>query len=57
MTLEYFKDKLFDVLNEGSSRLGIGDMELHDRENTLVISTTDGSCFEIKCRELPCEEV
>ena len=57
MTLDYFKDKLFDVLNDGSSELGIADIESHDRENTLEISTTDGGRFEIRCRELPCGEV
>lgn len=57
MKLDYFKDKLFDVLNDGSTELGIADMEPYDREDTLVISTTDGSRFEIKCRELPREKV
>lgn len=57
MKLDYFKDKLFDVLNDGSSELGIADIEPHDRENTLEILTADGSRFEIRCRELSCEEV
>ena len=50
MELNYFKDKLFDLLNE-SDGLGIADLNAEDRKNLLTVMTEDGSIFELVCRE------
>ena len=50
MELNYFKDKLFDLLNE-SDGLGIADLNAEDRKNLLTVTTEDGSVFELVCRE------
>ena len=52
MELNHFKDKLFDMLNDGSDELGIADIETHERENAFVITTAEGSLFEIKCTDI-----
>jgi len=41
MELNYFKDKLFDLLNE-SDGLGIADLNAEDRKNLLTVTTEDG---------------
>ncbi len=38
MELNYFKDKLFDLLNE-SDGLGIADLNTEDRKNLLSVRT------------------
>lgn len=50
MELNYFKDKLFDLLNE-SDGMGIADLNAEDRKNLLTVTTEDGSIFELVCRE------
>ena len=50
MELNYFKDKLFDLLNE-SDGLGIADLNTEDRKNLFTVTTEDGSVFELVCRE------
>ncbi|MCI8597651.1 MAG: hypothetical protein HFJ10_04305 [Lachnospiraceae bacterium] len=50
MELNYFKDKLFDLLND-SEEMGILDIAVDERNNTFTISTLDGSEFEIVCRK------
>lgn len=57
MTLNYFKDKLFEMMNEGDNELDIADIDTNDRENTFTVSTTDRSQFQIECRKLPDKEV
>lgn len=57
MTLNYFKDKLFEMMNEGDNELDIADINTNDRENTFTVSTTDRNQFEIECRKLPDREV
>ncbi len=57
MTLDYFKDKLFEMMNEGDNELDIANIDTNDRENTFTVSTTDRSQFEIECRKLPDKEV
>ena len=57
MTLNYFKDKLFEMMNEGDNELDIADIDTNDRENTFTVSTTDRSQFQIECRQLPDKEV
>lgn len=50
MELNYFKDKLFDVLNE-SDELELSDITVDDRHDLLTVSTADGSVFELQCRK------
>lgn len=51
MELNFFKDKLFDVLNE-SNTLNIADIRASDLFNTFTVETADGSLFEIECRQI-----
>jgi len=51
MELNYFKDRLFDLLND-SEGLNISDINADDPKNLLTISTTDGSVFQIECRQI-----
>lgn len=51
MELNYFKDKLFDLLNE-SDELNLSDISSDDRRDLFTISTSDGSTFELLCRKL-----
>lgn len=51
MDLNYFKDKLFDLLND-SDDLDISDITTDDRRGLFTVSTTDGSTFELLCRKL-----
>ena len=57
MTLDYFKDKLFEMMNESDNELDIADINANEQENTSTVSTTDRSQFEIECRKLPDKEV
>lgn len=57
MTLDYFKDKLFEMMNESDNKLDIADINANEQENTFTVSTTDRSQFEIKCKKLPDREV
>ena len=49
MELNYFKDKLFDLLNE-TDELDITDLNMEDRKNLLTVTMSDGSTFEIICQ-------
>ncbi|MBQ8868635.1 MAG: hypothetical protein IJ027_02830 [Oscillospiraceae bacterium] len=54
MTLNYFKDKVFDMINE-SDELDIIDIFTRDNENTFIIMVK-GGFFTIKfsqCIEIP----
>lgn len=51
MTLDYFKDKLFDILNE-TDELDIADITADDRNHLLTVSIAGGSTFEIACRQV-----
>lgn len=50
MDLNYFKDKLFDLLNE-SDELDLAGLTVNDRQNLITAVTADGTVFEILCRE------
>lgn len=50
MDLNYFKDKLFDILNE-TNELDIADISSDDRKNLLTVTIAGGSVFEIECRQ------
>ena len=53
MELNYFKDVLFDLMNE-SDALRIAQIVTHDRENRFEIVCTDGRVIEVTCRA--CDE-
>lgn len=50
MELNYFKDKLFDLLNNNSDELNISDIETHEKENIYEIFSTNGDVYEILFR-------
>lgn len=50
MGLDFFKDKLFDLLND-SEGMGIIDLNADERKNLLTVRTEDGDVFEIVCRQ------
>ena len=49
MELNYFKDKLFDLLNE-TNELDIAGLNVEDRTNRLTVTMADGSKFKILCK-------
>lgn len=51
MDVKFFKDQLFDLLNDSDS-MGISDIETDDRNNIFTVETNDGSVFEIECRQI-----
>lgn len=48
MDLNYFKDKLFDILND-SDEMDICNIIADDRNNRFTIHIADGSAFTISC--------
>ena len=50
MELDYFRDKLFDLLND-SEEMGIADLDADERNSLLTVKTEDGNVFEIVCRQ------
>lgn len=50
MELNYFKDKLFDLLND-SEGMGIADLNADEMNNLLTVKTEDGNLFEIICKQ------
>lgn len=51
MELDYFKDKIFDLLNETDTMI-ISDIEAKDKENIFRICLEDGKIFEVECRQV-----
>ena len=51
MKLDYFKDKLFELLNEAED-MKIKDITTIDREDKFMVEILDGSILEGKCRKL-----
>ena len=51
MELNYFKDKLFDLLNE-TDELDIADLDAEDRKNLLKVTMADGRIFEVSCQAI-----
>ena len=47
----YFRDKLFDLLND-SEDMGIADLNADEKRGVLLVETTDGDQFEIRCRDI-----
>ncbi len=50
MELNYFRDKLFDLLND-SEGMGIADLDADERNSLFTVRTEDGDVFEIVCRQ------
>ena len=48
MELNYFKDHLFDLLNE-SDLLDVQDIQTDDKTNTFQLTVNDGTKFDIYC--------
>lgn len=52
MELNFFKDKLFDMLNE-SDNMNIANIETDDAADAFQVKTLDGDLFIIECRQIP----
>ena len=50
MKLDYFRDKLFDLLND-SEGMGIADLNADERNSLLTVRTEDRDVFEVVCRQ------
>ena len=50
MDLNYFKDKLFDLLND-SDELELSDIRADDKRDIFTVCTADGSVFELLCQK------
>ena len=46
MDFNEFKDRLFDAINEADN-LPIKDVDLRDREDSLLVELKDGSKFKV----------
>ncbi len=55
MELNYFRDRLFDLLND-SEGMGIADLNADERNSLLTVRTGDGNVFEIVCRQVAGKE-
>lgn len=51
MTLNFFKDAVFEVLNDMDESI-LSDIDTDDRQNVFRLQMTDGCGFEIECRQL-----
>lgn len=51
MDLNYFKDKIFELINDTDS-IDINDIDTDDKSNTFTVSLFDGSTFELECRQV-----
>ena len=49
--LEYFKDKIFDLLNE-ADEIEIKDIETYDKKGIFKVLLQDGCMFEVECRQV-----
>ncbi len=50
MDLNYFKDLLFDVINE-SDKMNVDDIISNDKEHTFIV-LLNGKSYLLKCSEL-----
>ena len=50
MELNYFRDRLFDLLND-SEGMGIANLNANERNSLLTVRTEEGNVFEIVCRQ------
>jgi len=52
MELNYFKDQIFDLINEYEN-FDISRIITYDHENRFVIVMADGTVFEVLCAKIP----
>lgn len=50
MSFEYFKDNIFDLLNEADN-IGISDIECFDKKSIFKVSLQTGEIYEVECRQ------
>ena len=50
MELNYFRDRLFDLLND-SEGMGIVNLNADERNSLLTVRTEAGNVIEIVCRQ------
>ena len=50
MGLDYFRDRLFDLLND-SEGMGIADLNTDEPNGLLIVRTEDRNGFEIVCQQ------
>jgi hypothetical protein len=50
MELNYFRDRLFDLLND-SEGMGIVDLNADERNSLLIVKTENKNVFAIVCRQ------
>lgn len=50
MKLDYFRDRLFDLLND-SEGIGIVDLNVDEKNSLIAVRTDEGNTFEIVCRQ------
>ncbi|MCI8409130.1 MAG: hypothetical protein HFJ09_07665 [Lachnospiraceae bacterium] len=50
MELNYFKDQVFDLLNDADIK--IRDIETNDKENLFTVLLQNGIIFELECRQV-----
>lgn len=55
MKLDYFRDRLFDLLND-SEGMGIVDLNVDERNSLITVRTEEGNTFEIVCQQAACKE-
>lgn len=51
MDIEYFKDKVFELLNEADN-MELSDIETYDKENIFKIFFENGEIYEVECRQV-----
>lgn len=51
MELDYFKDTVFEMLND-SDNIAIKDIYTKDKENFFTVLLMDGSHFELEWRQI-----
>lgn len=50
MDIDYFKDHLFDLINE-SDLLDVQDIICFDKENRMLVKVADGTVFSVQVRK------
>jgi len=51
MELSFFRDKLFDLINE-SDEIQLADLNADEKHQLLIAKTEDGATIEILCRKV-----
>lgn len=51
MDVNYFKDILFDLMNE-SDALDVADIQSDDKANTFAVTMKDGSTFSVRISKI-----